>query len=182
MADQALGLLSPWLRSRRLRAVRPHLRGRVLDFGCGVGVLASLCRPDDYLGMDVDDVSLTLARQRYPEFHFVSEEPVHERFDTIAALAVIEHVADPVALLARFQDLLAPDGRIALTTPHPGFRWMHTLGARVGVFSAAASEEHQRFIDRAGMQALLADTRLMVVEYHRFLHGSNQLFILKQSG
>ena len=41
MADQgAEGLFSPFLRSRRLKAACPYIKGRVLDVGCGTGALA----------------------------------------------------------------------------------------------------------------------------------------------
>ena len=43
MADQGTeGILSPYLRRKRIQAATPYLKGGVLDVGCGGGVLATL--------------------------------------------------------------------------------------------------------------------------------------------
>ena len=48
MTDQAAeGLLSPMLRNRRIQAVKPFLRGRVLDVGCGNGALTAALHAND---------------------------------------------------------------------------------------------------------------------------------------
>lgn len=182
MPDQAAGLLSPWLRRQRLNAVRPHLRGRVLDFGCGVGALSSECRPDSYLGVDIDDDSLELARRRSPAYRFQRELPDSGRFDTIVLLAVIEHVADAAGLLRRLKTLLLPQGRILLTTPHRCMDDVHAAGAWLGLFSREAGEDHERLYDSAAMRALAEQSGFLVLEERRFLLGANQLFVLAPRG
>ena len=101
MADQGSGgLLSPFLRSRRIAAARPFLKGRLLDLGCGCGKLAGIVPPDSYLGVDIDEYSLDRARAAYPEHAFCSRlPPKDEAFDTVVALAFIEHVPDPAEAL-----------------------------------------------------------------------------------
>lgn len=100
MADQGgEGILSPLLRFLRLRIVRPYLRGMVLDVGCGSGVLASVVQPGSYLGVDVDEEALAEARRQYPRHNFQSFLPPAEPvFDTVIAMAVIEHVLDSSVL------------------------------------------------------------------------------------
>ncbi|HEU4619838.1 MAG TPA: class I SAM-dependent methyltransferase [Gammaproteobacteria bacterium] len=179
MADQMTGLLSGWLRRRRLDKADPYLRGRVLDYGCGVGMLASYCTREGYLGVDIDGPSLEIARARHPGYRFATVlPPGRERFDTIVALAVIEHVPRPAALLRQFARRLEPDGTIILTTPHPSLEWVHTLGASIGLFSSEASEEHEELIDLRRMRELGDEARLTVQTYERFLFGANQLFVL----
>lgn len=97
MADQgAEGLLSPWLRRKRIEASIPYLNGRVLDFGCGSGAMAEYVDADNYLGVEIDKDSLQQARSRFPSHQFVSELPEQtEKFDTVISLAVIEHVSNP---------------------------------------------------------------------------------------
>ncbi len=63
MSDQITGFLSPWLRERRLKMVRSYVQGRVLDYGCGVGVLTEMCKPDFYLGVDIDKESIGIAKR-----------------------------------------------------------------------------------------------------------------------
>jgi 2-polyprenyl-3-methyl-5-hydroxy-6-metoxy-1,4-benzoquinol methylase len=160
--------------------VRPLLRGRVLDYGCNTGALAAMCRPDAYLGVDINESSLELARAAHPEFEFHTKVSEHERFDTIAALALIEHVADPGDLLARWAGMLAPGGAIVLTTPHPSFEWTHTLGANLRIFSDHAHEEHEELLDRGRLRELADAAGLEIETYRRFLAGANQLVVLRR--
>ena len=180
MADQGSeGLLSPFLRERRLAAARQHLRGRVLDLGCGGGLLAQWVEPADYLGFDVDPTSLAAARQAFRHHRFTADFPDTERFDTVVALAVIEHLPEPWRHLAQWRSLLAEGGRLVLTTPHPSVDMVHTLGARLGIFSRHASEEHQDLLDRAGLVLAAGRGGLSVELYRRFLLGANQLAVLR---
>lgn len=171
------GLLSSFLRSRRLRQARPLLRGRILDFGCGGGELAVGCDPADYLGYDRDSELLRRARADHPEFRFSDQLPTAGVFDTIAMLAVIEHLPAPSEVLASLTGLLAPEGRIVGTTPHPAFDRLHAAGARLGLFSSAASEEHELLLDRAALERVGRPAALALSRYQRFLLGANQLFV-----
>jgi 2-polyprenyl-3-methyl-5-hydroxy-6-metoxy-1,4-benzoquinol methylase len=173
-------MLSPWLSRRRLRRVRPFLRGRVLDYGCNNGALAALCRPDAYLGVDINESSLELARDAHPDFEFDTKVSEHERFDTIAALALIEHVSDPADLLGQWAGMLAPGGAVVLTTPHPSFEWAHTVGANLRIFSNHAHEEHEELLDRERLRQLADPLGLEIETYRRFLFGANQLFVLRR--
>ena len=62
--------MAPFLRSQRLRMARPYLRGRVLDYGCSSGALAELCRPEAYLGVDISEEALEVARASHPGYEF----------------------------------------------------------------------------------------------------------------
>lgn len=174
------GLLSSRLQDARFRVSGAHLRGRVLDFGAHHGTLAPRCSPDRYLGVEHDPEFLATARREHPDFTFVTEIPPGQTFDTIAALAVIEHVKDPGSLLGLFAGALAPGGQIVLTTPHPWFEWIHTVGAKVGLFSHHAHDDHEDLINRAQMQRLAAAHGLALVTYKRFMFGANQLFVLRR--
>lgn len=86
------------------------------------------------------------ARQRHPQHHFQSSlPPVEAAFDTVVALAVIEHVPDPASFLRDLTTRLGAsiDNCIVCTTPHPAMYWVHTAGAFAGLFSHHASEEHE---------------------------------------
>jgi 2-polyprenyl-3-methyl-5-hydroxy-6-metoxy-1,4-benzoquinol methylase len=176
------GFFSPWLRERRLAAARPHLRGRVLDYGCGGGALAASCEPERYVGVDVNEAVLRLARTRWPRHRFERDLPAGERFDTICALAVIEHVPDPGGLLARLAGCAAPGARLILTTPHPAFGWAHDIGSRIGLFSSDAREEHEALLGKARIEALARPNGWSLARHRRFLGGANQLFVLERVG
>lgn len=183
MADQASGLLSPFLRRRRIAAALPFLRGRVLDYGCGVGALAKFFSPEFYAGVDDDAASLAIAKKEHPAHVFFSKEDFSLRegpFDSIALLAVIEHVDDGGSLFRFLGTLIAPDGCIVLTTPLPAAGPLHRLGARIGLFSKEAHEDHKSLYgrDEIASMARLIDFRIAIAK--RFLFGMNQLFVLER--
>ena len=184
MADQGSGgLLSPLLRSRRIAAARPFLKGRVLDLGCGSGKLAGIVPPDCYLGVDIDEYSLDRARAAYPDHAFRgSLPPRDETFDTVVALAFIEHVPDPAEALREMAVRLRPRPASAIicTTPHPTVEKLHALGARAGLFSREANEEHEALLDRRRMEEIARASGLRLVIYRRFLLGANQLALFQR--
>lgn len=178
MADQADGLLSSWLRRKRIEMVRPYLQGRILDVGCGVGALSELTSPDLYFGVDIDEESLQIARKKYPQNRFEKDYPENDQFDTIVLLAVIEHIKNKQHFLECLESKLTQNGRIVLTTPHPSVRRVHSLGSKIGLFSATANQEHDQLLDYDCVEKLVAQTGLIISQYKRFLFGANQLFVL----
>ena len=186
MADQASeGLLSPFLRRRRIKAVRPFLKGKVLDIGCGSGALAEHFKPGNYLGVERDADSREVARKLFPQHQFIPElnDQVDSSFDTVVALAVIEHVPDPVAFMHELAGRLSPahSGRVVCTTPHPSFDGIYDMGARMGFFSHHAHEEHEELFDREKLAEVGQASGLQLVDYRRFLFGANQLAVFARS-
>jgi SAM-dependent methyltransferase len=179
MADQgAEGLLSPYLRRQRFAAARPFLRGRVLDVGCGAGGLSQWAEPDTYLGVEVDAFSRGRAQVANPRHRFVASlAEVDGKFDTVVALAVIEHVNDPAAFLTSLAShlQLSAEARVVVTTPHPSIDWVHDAGAAVGLFSRHANEEHEDLLDENKLRATGAAVGLTMQSYKRFLFGANQI-------
>jgi len=178
MADQVQGLLSPWLRKHRILAASPYIRGRVLDFGCGVGALSELCTAADYHGVDRDEESVIIARSKYPESTFDTRLSPDVTYDTIVMLAVIEHLQNPKETLSDFRTMLADGGRIVVTTPHPRVDRIHHIGSKIGLFSCDANEEHECLYSLEGMKDLAESAGLGVIAHKRFLLGVNQLFVL----
>jgi 2-polyprenyl-3-methyl-5-hydroxy-6-metoxy-1,4-benzoquinol methylase len=156
----------------------------VLDVGCGSGALTSELPPPRYLGVEIDPLSLQLARQRHPGYRFAGELPsAEEKFDTVVSLAVIEHVADPAAFLGELAARLgdSPGARIVISTPHPAADWIHHTGAGIGLFSRHASEEHEQLLDQRALQRLGEQAGLRMVSYRRFLLGANQLAVFRRA-
>ena len=175
------GKLSPLLRRTRMNAARPFITGRVLDWGCGNGDLCDFLPAEQYVGVDIDTNVLEEARRSHPDATFAaldSFEPTG-RFDTIAALAVIEHLADPVGFLSSMSRLLADHGRIVVTTPNPALDWAHGLGAKFGIFALESHDEHQSLMNRRGLDHAAREAELRMVHFKRFLCGANQLAVLE---
>lgn len=179
MADQASqGYFSPILRLARLNAARPWLKGNILDIGCGSGALAAFVDADRYIGFDQDQESVDVAKEVWPEYRFTTSLPADGKYDTVVALALLEHLSEPKHELEQWAKKLAPGGNIVLTTPHKAFRLAHDFGAKVGVFSSGAADEHEEMFDRKGLHELAKSSGLSVVHYERFLAWANQLLVL----
>ena len=184
MADQGTeGALSPFLRSARLSAVKPFIDGKVLDFGCGSGALAGFVSKDNYVGVDINSISLAKARTDYPNHVFVDEIPEGDPFQTIVSLAVIEHVKNPAKFLQTLAASLSEHStaRIIVSTPHPSMDWIHDLGASIGLFSSHANEEHESLLERQELQDYGEQAGMNLEHYSRFLFGANQLAIYSRN-
>jgi SAM-dependent methyltransferase len=111
---------------RRARFARRHLArgGSVLDVGCGDGSIAQAVvdRAGDYFGVDVSPVAIAAARRRLPAARFavtgVEDLGDEGPFDLVMAYEVIEHLADPHAVVAHIAQLLSPRGVVVLSTPN----------------------------------------------------------------
>lgn len=130
--------LAPSPRHERLKAFTDEVLGgarglRILDVGCGAGVMSDhLMRFGHVTGIDLSAPAVELARRLVPEATFLAgsleEVDIGGEFDIAVLFDVLEHVppAERGSFLRRLRSLLAPQGRILATTPHPRFtRWLH---------------------------------------------------------
>lgn len=184
------GLLTRRVGEARLAAALTHLptggSGGILDVGCGLTDLPG--RFEDYVGCDRNPDVLAQQRRRFPkrDFHewdigrgaapaaLVARAP----FEGILLLAVLEHVPEPAAVLARLSPLLSPSsGRLVATTPHPSGRWPLEAGAALGLLSSHAHDEHETLLGRESLEAAGRSSGLSLIHYRRFLLGMNQLAV-----
>jgi 2-polyprenyl-3-methyl-5-hydroxy-6-metoxy-1,4-benzoquinol methylase len=113
----------------RYRFAAGLLRGRVLDAGCGTGygtaILASAPGVSAALGVDRDARAVAHARRYYAGAgaSFARADLLAPgttalgRFDGIACFEVLEHGPEPERLLEALDLLLAPGGRLLVSTP-----------------------------------------------------------------
>ncbi|WP_375501050.1 class I SAM-dependent methyltransferase [uncultured Jatrophihabitans sp.] len=102
-----------------------HVRGHVLEVGCGEGygtaLLASAAT--SILGVDYDRATVQHAARQYPQARFVRGNlaalPVGDAaVDVLATLQVIEHVWDHPQFVRECRRVLRPDGLLLVTTPN----------------------------------------------------------------
>lgn len=181
MPNHLTGLLSPYLRRRRIKVARPYLdSARILDYGCGIGVLANFVAPDQYTGVDSDADVVEIARRLHPRHRFEQLDRFEDgrSYDRIIALAVIEHLPNPGAFLRWARGHLAPSGgMIVVTTPLPALEWAHTLGGHLRIFSSEGPQGHPSLLDRRALERLAREVGLPLKRYERFLFGANQLAV-----
>lgn len=112
---------------RDLKADKPFEGLRILDIGCGGGLLSE---PMARLGADV--VGADAAERNIPVAQIHAEQSglqidyrhttaealaaAGERFDVVLNMEVVEHVADPLGYLTACQELLKPGGLMICST------------------------------------------------------------------
>jgi ubiquinone/menaquinone biosynthesis C-methylase UbiE len=122
-----------------------------LDLGCGDGALSTAIRAERLTLADVSTVALARARARLPDADTAELEPDAQlpfadgTFDLVVCTETLEHVRDVQLFLSEVRRVLAPGGRVAITTP------AHRRLVRVpDPFSP-----HLRFLTKRSLRALL---------------------------
>ncbi|MFV2043850.1 MAG: class I SAM-dependent methyltransferase [Anaerolineales bacterium] len=182
-------LLSGFIQTQRFKAAAPHIRGDVLDIGCGnAGILAFLDSGQNYIGIEGHPSIFRWLKENYEgnEFHQLDLDRdvlrLDKQFDTILMLAIIEHLKMPHRVLSRLPQLLKPDGKVVITTPSPGGDMIHRIGARIGLFYMSAAQEHETIFTYQTLMERLEQNGLRIDHYRRFLLGGNQLFVCSAMG
>ena len=152
----------------------------MLDVGSSSGALARHVSRDNYVGFEIDLASKEQARRDFPGHIFLDELP-SELFDTVVALAVVEHLSKPAVTVGEWTACTRPGGRLVLTTPHRAFRWAHEAGAKMGLSSQVAADDHETLFTKSTLVAELRKLPLTLEHYRRFLFGMNQLFVFRRA-
>lgn len=114
---------------RALELLDLHDGERVLDAGCGMGVLSMLMsklRRLDLVAVDGDAARLAWARREGVRASLVRADlgrlPFPDAsFDKVLAAEVVEHLADDVAGVGELTRVLRPGGRLVVTVPHANY-------------------------------------------------------------
>jgi SAM-dependent methyltransferase len=111
-----------------------HLRGRVLDIGCGIGDMLRY-RPET-VGVDVNARNVEWCRSNGLDARPMSPDALpfgEAEFDGAILDNVLEHLSDAAALLAETRRVVRPDGVVIAGVP--------------GVRGYASDPDHKHFYD-----------------------------------
>ena len=150
---------------------------RVLDIGCGAGLL---CEPLSRLGAQVIGVDPSVSNIAAAKLHAdkshlsidyrcttVEEIDPRERFDIVLAMEVVEHVVDVGVFLKRCAALLKPNGLMVVSTLNRN--WKSFALAIVGAeyvlrWLPRGTHEWNKFVTPDELAKYLLDNRLVVTE------------------
>lgn len=107
-----------------LRLIADHARGKVLDFGGGIGthtIAAALCpQVEQVIYCDINPINFDFVRYRAEQMGLSKkilcclEVPQNETFETVIAFDVLEHISNPSQQLLQFHQLLTAEGKLIL--------------------------------------------------------------------
>lgn len=164
--------------SRDRRALRPFEGLRILDIGCGGGLIAEpMARLGaSVTGADAAEGNIAVARLHAQQqgleidYRAAAAETLlaeGEAFDVVLALEIVEHVADPAAFIRSCRDLLRPGGLAVVSTLN---RTARSFGAAiVGAewimrWLPRGTHEWNRFITPDELAAMAEGAGLQVVD------------------
>lgn len=137
-------------------------KGRLLDYGCGQGVLTALLKqtlPEwDIVGVDISVKAIESARLRYPtcDFYVLNELKTKQKFDIVFTHHVLEHVLNLEKSLDDIASLCTQQGKQLHILPcgNPG-----SLEYRVAQFTKNGFEHDGRFFfeEEGHLRRLTAD-------------------------
>ena len=175
-------LLQKW----RIAKAIPWVRSgdRLLDVGCYDDSLIERVRPRIASATGVDAVlnpreegNVRLLRGLFPDdFDFPEGS-----FDCISLLAVLEHVPNPEDFAAACYRVLAPEGRVVLTVPHPLVDRILDVLMWLRLVDGMATEEHHGF-DVGETVPLFESAGFALHAEERFQLGLNRLFVFEKGG
>lgn len=147
-----------------LERIAEHVpEGRLLDVGCGHGLLLDEARR---LGFDVVGLELSRDAARHAREDLgldVRELPLEEfdtweGFDVVVLADVLEHLDDPVKAVERCARLLQPNGALCVVTPDPSSLTARLAGKRWWGYVPA----HACLLPRTTLRELLGEQGLVV--------------------
>jgi len=116
-----------------LRELRGGSRDRVLDVGCGTGLLTSRIRrelePENVVGCDFSEGMLRQAAHGEPGLSWVRGDALRlpfrdGSFDALVSTEAFHWFPDPDAALRDFFRVLGPKGRLLLALINPPTEWL----------------------------------------------------------
>ncbi|WP_018140505.1 bifunctional 2-polyprenyl-6-hydroxyphenol methylase/3-demethylubiquinol 3-O-methyltransferase UbiG [Thioalkalivibrio sp. ALJ7] len=155
---------------RDRHADKPLAGLRLLDIGCGGGLLSEAMAREgaDVLGVDVVDRNIAVARQHAADqglavtYELHTAEELAERgetFDVILNMEVVEHVANLSSFMRSVHRMLRPGGHTFVATINRNpISWLVAIVGAEYLFRILPRGTHQwrRFVSPAETRALFA--------------------------
>jgi 2-polyprenyl-6-hydroxyphenyl methylase/3-demethylubiquinone-9 3-methyltransferase len=111
----------------RLAYIKSHLSlagKKVLDLGCGGGILSEALAKEGALvtGIDIEPNLIDIAKHHSHEsgleidYQLMSVADLKQKFDVIVCMEMLEHVSEPSIIIESISRCLKPGGKVFLST------------------------------------------------------------------
>jgi SAM-dependent methyltransferase len=170
-----------WLSQRAIRRWLPSGKKlRVLELGCGyraTQLLALRDRLEHGTGVDFKIAPELKAHAGFTFRESAIEEALPQlaegAFDVVLVISVLEHVAEPLALLTRVHRLLRPGGVLLINVPTwRGKTFLEFSAFRLGLSPKVEMDDHKMYYDKRDLWPLLVRAGFKPSElrlrYHKF--------------
>lgn len=151
--------------------------GRLLDVGCGRGSVSAHFAElgHNVTAVDISPLAIQWTERQHPLIKAavldLECEPLEGSFDTILCLEVLQQVREPVTVLAKLRDALAPDGSLVVSLPNE-FHLARRLSILLGRVNFGGIDdthlklytpaEHRRLFDAAGLEVERAESQSII--------------------
>jgi SAM-dependent methyltransferase len=157
--------------NRRLKKITRHSKkGTILDIGTGIGQflwLAKDCFTKCY-GTEVSESAVDIAREKYNlDVVRASIEEIDYKgivFDNITLFHVLEHVPNPLKVIAKCYDLLDDGGVLFIAVPNELFSLKNNVKKFLGSFGIRKG----RYIGTLGIPRIALDGTLSEIHLSHF--------------
>ena len=164
--------------SRNDKALRPLEGLRILDIGCGGGLLCEpLCRMGaDIIGVDASETNIGIASTHAQEsglaidYRAITSETLAadgEKFDVVLTMEVVEHVADIELFLQSSASMVKPGGLMLIATLNRTMKayGLAILGAEYILrWLPVGTHTWDKFVTPDELERAMAPTGLTLVE------------------
>lgn len=176
-----------WIRVREALSVAGSLQGKsLLDVGSGGQAYLGWRvrnKVSNYISLDPDlgEYSILNIEMVKGRAENMTRKLKSRKFDTIVALALIEHLDDPQKFLRDCLSLLKDNGRLVLTTPHPNSDLFLKIMAKLRLIDGREIEEHKTYFDSGNMLEAMEKAGLRLVKEKTFELGLNAVYLARKS-
>ena len=145
-------------KARLIENVLPDLTGaRTIDVGCGVGNNCHLFPASGYLGLDINEAYVRVARQSHPDREFIAADATTQfpirTFDLVVINSLLHHLDESqvLAVLGRATRSLSTRGHVVVLEPEipPAGALLPRVLMRLDRGAHFRSAEHWRVLFRA---------------------------------
>lgn len=177
MAQKKLDPLGEKLLNSRVKNVLPHIKGRLLDIGCGTNVLVK--KYGNGIGVDVYDFGgADMVVKDSSKLPFTDNE-----FDTITIIAALNHIPNRLEVIQEANRLLKNDGLLIITMIPPKIsKLWHLLRSPWDI------DQHERKmkegevygISKGDLMHLVEKNNFTLKKTKNFMLGVNTLYIFEK--